>query len=575
VTGSIAYVLMTWGHLWDGLPTPRSSQISEKPPKHKTQKGLQKELEAKLTDLDLDATEDHLAGTASKVIDALLAAFGDAKSRKYQFYVWRMTTNAHPTMSHDIQAVVMQNLCATFDGAVVLLQMLKKHPCVRGVTYDILMKVETWPKHMHKMLQQMFEKFDDRHVSHIKLWTLEEVRDNAINAVQHVIAMRYHSDAIPIAYDLFALLHDPARVYQIRHIPRYGFSLGSKPDDQRSSCFSPEELRRFAVEREELRDPTMDLLSGEDKEKMAEAIASVVTLKQEIKKLQEAAEEDILCKTAEIEKLQNVIQEGATREKKRVYPGNAEGEYVPPSNKRSHMDMMETPRLHVRGLAAILGSLFEFLENLEGADGMFQVRDALRHAYMHEAAAVGEELDYTDADEMAKARLKVLSPAFRIAGVKQSRFERVSSYAMSYPELADLLLQDKKLRWFRRLHLTIVGDAMLPSPEVHIALAAHLESVRSRIDVSTIAAVLGVSRVTAKRIAPHLQQETSAGALKTVQCLKMVKGLRRRDVPRQCKKTTKIKQLLLEGGGTAVLCCYHKASKNANRVSNKPVGHSR
>jgi hypothetical protein len=582
VTGSITTILHMWKLLWNcrepSVPSPSPFQPSP-PPKPKTRE----ELKAELADHDLNATEDQLTGKASQVIVELVAAFGDTTSRAYQFFVWRMKTNAHPTMSHDAQAVVMQNLCATFDAALVLLRLVHSHPCLRCVSFANLMAFKNWQNQMDCMPRDML----DSHGNYpVKLWDHKKIQEKAIQALFCIVQLYCQNDIEKTGLKLFELLRDRERVYQIRQLPRFEVYLRSKQESNRPSFFSDEELQRFAVEREELRDPTIDLPAGEEQENMAEVLSCVATLEEEMEQLRNATQEDAVRKMDEIKKLKNAIKEGTAREKREIeklqnkmnrvqadlsQEKASAGACVPSvGNKRSHTAMLGTPMLHVRGLSVMLGSLFQFLENLEKVDGLFQVCDALRHAYMREAADAGEELDYTDADHMAHGRMKTLRPLFVAAGVKQAKFGRVSSFALSYPELADLLLQDKKLRWFRQLHITITSDALLPSPEVHIALAAHLEAIRSRIDVSTVAAVLGVTLVTAKRIAPQLQQGASVGVLKVVQCLKMIKGARKLDAHRQCKKTAKINQRQTgtgEKGVTDALCCYHKASIHAQKPS--------
>ena len=102
----------------------------------------------------------------------------------------------------------------------------------------------------------------------------------------------------------------------------------------------------------------------------------------------------------------------------------------------------------------------------------------------------------------------------------------------------------------QRLHITVVGNALLPSPEVHLALATHLEKIRSDIDAPLIAAVLGIALESAHHIAPSLLQTTGGTR---IQCFSMIKGKRKRDPPRRCSKKAKVASPADVKG----LCCYH------------------
>jgi hypothetical protein len=320
--------------------------------------------------------------------------------------------------------------------------------------------------------------------------------------------------------------------------------------------FSEDELSRFAREREEILAEVVDDVEQPKSQKVAlrkaQSQASVAQAKLKCMK------EELTVKKDKVVILGKAVMH---LEKKlaaagRKQPREDDLPLLQADPKRARLDMMSTPATQVVGLTKVLGDIFHFLAHLERANGKFQVRDALRHAYLRASQDRGESLDWTDADTKAKDRLKALGPILETAGATKERFGKVEALCLSYPALADMLLQERQFSWFRALHTTVVGNMLLPSVEVHIALASHLSSIRTEVDVATVCAVMGVPPAIAKRIVPNLLKLDSSGTAKVMQCLQMVNGTRKRDQKRQCKQRLKIK-----GAEPGIpRCGYHKVA---------------
>ncbi len=141
------------------------------------------------------------------------------------------------------------------------------------------------------------------------------------------------------------------------------------------------------------------------------------------------------------------------------------------------------------------------------------------------------------------------------------------TYAMKYPDLACILLQEKSITWFRRANVKIVANALLPTDEYYLALKMHLEMIRMRIDAPLIATVLGIPVVAAETIVPMLQKSATVYHTTALRCTKMILGQKAKKPPRQCAKYTKTHALQIENGTEAfsgALCCFHKALKSCS-----------
>lgn len=566
-TSTITILLALWRLYWDICSTQGSAPRPPPPPAYPWEKPTPPppppptlaEALATVRAEDALAEPEHKTGKAAQEIAKI-----DAPAlRKYFFSMFRMKLNASK-YSHEIQAQIMQNVCSVVDAALLLLQMLLDHPSLRSIEHDILIEAENIDVRIRKLFKDEYKKSYGR-----KYFSDQKIRDEACGILQYIVIPTYRP-AWNSGKVLFALKYEP-RIYQIRQLPRYHASLDKLPD---GNFFSEEELKRFAQERDELLDPVFVIPTEQAKqqvaavekkvaaaqEQVAEAKKEVATAKQEVQDIKHELAKSLKDLDSCEYKFEVQKARVAMFEEKLKKSELSASCAVTVSNKRSHSVMIAAPAVHVVSLVKALAELFAFLENLESSEGFFNVCDAIRHAYMIASAQEGTELEYEDASKAASNRLAVIRPALVAAGAKIVLFGKTKAVALCYPDLSDVLLQDKRLGWFRRLHIQIVGNTLLPCQEVHLALASHLQAVAARVDAKIVADVLGVTMATAKTMTPRLQEVSAGKMMKAVQCLQLVKD--HGSNKRQCKKMAKIADTI---DLSKALCCYHTASAKANK----------
>ena len=205
-------------------------------------------------------------------------------------------------------------------------------------------------------------------------------------------------------------------------------------------------------------------------------------------------------------------------------------------------------------LVKCLQTIFHFLAHVQSAGTMFNVRDAFRHAYMRAHAQKNHQLEYEEADEMARSALQTYKKRFDKSKVPQVLFGSNLAHAMEYVPLSDLMMQVKEFAWYREIQTTIVGNVLLPSYEVHEALILYLSYVRVNINEAVVKKILGVTEKGASTIAMRLSVARSTGRVIKRQCEHlMTKKMR-------CKKKVK---LVTGDSFFPCLCFYHKASMEA------------
>ena len=254
----------------------------------------------------------------------------------------------------------------------------------------------------------------------------------------------------------------------------------------------------------------------------------------------------------EMELLQTKLK-AAQRKQKNKGPINT----VAGSDKRQKTAMVADPSGHINTVFNMVKNLFHFIVHLERVNGKFIVRDALRHGYMREAASRNQELEIDQADDKANSRLRYLD--LSRAGVTQEKVGKTKAAAIEYPALADLLLTE--FEWFRSIHSFLVGNMLLPTPELHVSLIGYLAEIEAEITPAVVQAILGIDMAVATRIVSRLQQHhqlpvcTNAD-FQRAQCVHMIKG-NSRQPPRQCKKFGKI-----AANVALPLCSYHRAKES-------------
>jgi hypothetical protein len=531
-TKSISYVLELWKMAWgvtpSWIPKPKPRPTAE-------------EVEAALATFDAKATKEQCDGKSSEVLSLLAKCLADPRYRKMQFHLWRATLNARADFTHEKQATIMQNMCALFDISAKLVGVLLAHPGLREDKYDILTNVDNWDKKLRERFDELYSAVSP------KCWDTAELHrfsDGLLYCLGRI------SDHRLLGLEVWKEICPNDAVYQIRSREPFYYL----PDRKEESVFSEEELLRFAREREEiLAEGVDDVEQPKSLLRKAQSQVSVAHSKLKCMKEELTAKKDMVVQLGKaVKELEGRLAAAAVRKQ----PRDEDLPLLQVDQKRARLDMLSTPAAQVVGLTKVLGDIFHFLAHLEKANGKFQVRDALRHAYLRASQDRGESLDWTDADTKAKDRLKALGPILVTAGATKERFGKVEAMCLSYPALADMLLQERQFSWFRTLHTTVVGNMLLPSAEVHLALASHLSIIRTEVDVATVCAVMGVPPAIAKRIVPNLLKLDSSGTAKVMQCLQMVKGTRKRDEKRQCKQRLKV-----NGAEPGIpRCGYHKVA---------------
>jgi hypothetical protein len=527
ITSTLEFVLRAWAEYWQ-FCSPTFAPPKRMPTMEDALAALRSE--------NAKTGPDHVNGKAFKVIREL----DGPMLREYYFSLFRMEL-AGAKLSHKVQATIMQNICSVLDATLLLLQMLLEHPCLRCTSCGNSMDSEQ----IHENIKELFQDFVESGRWNDRNLTKKDILEHA-----HEILDDFVVDEYSTQWDKFKAVFEfkyEQRVYQIRQVPRFHVASDKRPS---GDFFSQEELDRFSQERDELLDPTYIAPIVKAQKDAAAARNEAASVNRQLEASRQSLEK--MTKKLEVEK-KRVSQ--LEEEVKNCDSTCA----VSVSNKRSHSAMIATPAVHVVSLVKALTDLFSFLENLESSDGLFNVCDAIRHAYMLASAEQGTELEYEQASKAAKNRLTVIRPALTAAGATSVLFGKTKAVSLSYPDLSDVLLQDKRLVWFRKLHIQIVGNALLPCQEVHLALASHLQAVSARVNARIIADVLGVTITKARTMVPSLKERSAGELMKAVQCLQLVKD--RGNTKRQCKKMAKITDVV---DLSKALCCYHTASAKAN-----------
>ena len=207
---------------------------------------------------------------------------------------------------------------------------------------------------------------------------------------------------------------------------------------------------------------------------------------------------------------------------------------------------ISTPMSHVTYILSLVKSLFHFVVHLQRKSERFFVKDALKHGYMR---ASGGKLEIGEADRKSRNRIQFLDLSKSSATQEfVGNSKKKTSWTVEYPQLSDILL--KEFEWFRRIHTTLVGNMLLPTPELHVALIGYLAEIQAEITLPVVQSILGVDRSVADRIFDRVQAQLQKQdqQKKGHQCVHTIPRKKK-----QCKKLGKL-------GDSVPLCMYHKAS---------------
>lgn len=205
--------------------------------------------------------------------------------------------------------------------------------------------------------------------------------------------------------------------------------------------------------------------------------------------------------------------------------------------------MIATPSTRTSVLVKALQSLFHFFIHVESMGDMFNLRDAIRHAFMRQHAEQGLELNIEQADALARGKLQAIR--LSLSTNDHQRFGKAIAATVNYEALSDVLM--KEFKWFRELQATIVGHVLLPSPELHDALIQYLTSVRAYIESGVVQKILVVSINIAESIVSRVNLKKPTGSVSQKKCIHMSTTTNN-----PCKKSIKI-----DTGNQ--FCQYHKA----------------
>ena len=209
--------------------------------------------------------------------------------------------------------------------------------------------------------------------------------------------------------------------------------------------------------------------------------------------------------------------------------------------------MIATPSTRTSVLVKALQTLFHFFIHVESMGDMFNLRDAIRHAFMRQHAEQGLELEIERADALARSKLQTIRQW--LPANDRKCFGNAAAVIVSYESLSDVLM--KEFKWFRELHTVIVGHILLPSPEIHDALIKYLTSVRANVDYGLVQKILNVPLNVAKNIVSRLDAERTIGKVVLKKCMHSSTTRNR-----PCKKFVK---MVCGDSLSSQFCQYHKA----------------
>ena len=135
-------------------------------------------------------------------------------------------------------------------------------------------------------------------------------------------------------------------------------------------------------------------------------------------------------------------------------------------------------------------AMFHFISDIESVNGWFNVRSAIRNGFLKEHQ--GTCLSTDAAEGFAMSKLKTIRKHHSDGLYVQ--FGNSFALVLRYDELANLLLQIAEMKWYRKIHTEIVSDVLLPSVEVHEAIAEYLSRANIKIDPNVVQKFLGINK---------------------------------------------------------------------------------